>query len=69
MCSSDLDGHGHFHPSLAGVANSIDFYPRPHTSHEHGCAQLSLGLGAAVVGGHLRRFDCQPRLLCGDHVL
>ena len=47
----EADGHGHFHPSLAGVANSIDFYPRPHTSHEHGCAQLSLGLGAAVVGG------------------
>ena len=40
---------GHFYPTLAGVANSIDFYPRPHTLPEHGCAQLALGLGFGVV--------------------
>eukprot|EP00320_Phaeocystis_rex_P020555 CAMPEP_0119066418 /NCGR_PEP_ID=MMETSP1178-20130426/8965_1 /TAXON_ID=33656 /ORGANISM="unid sp, Strain CCMP2000" /LENGTH=1126 /DNA_ID=CAMNT_0007048017 /DNA_START=54 /DNA_END=3434 /DNA_ORIENTATION=+ len=39
----------HFYPSLAGVANSVDFYPRPHTLPEHGCAQLALGLGFGVV--------------------
>lgn len=44
------DVHGdHFYPSLAGVANSIDFYPRPHTQPEDGCAQLRLGLGFGVV--------------------
>jgi hypothetical protein len=41
---------GHYYPTLAGVANSIDFYPRPHTLPDHGCAQLALGLGFGVVG-------------------
>ena len=27
-------------PRIAGVANSIDFYPRPHTLPDHGCAQV-----------------------------
>ena len=40
---------GHFYPALAGVANSVDFYPRPNTLPDHGCAQLSLGLGHGVV--------------------
>ena len=40
---------GHYYPTLAGVANSIDFYPRPHTLPDHGCAQLALGLGFGVV--------------------
>ncbi|KAL1495700.1 hypothetical protein AB1Y20_016563 [Prymnesium parvum] len=44
--------HGdYFYPSLAGVANAVDFYPRPATLSEHGCAQLGLGLGHAVVDG------------------
>jgi len=42
---------GHFHPTLAGVANSVDFYPLPHTSSSHGCAQVGLGLGIGVVDG------------------
>jgi len=33
------------------VANAVDFYPMPHTSTEHGCAQLGLGLGFSVVDG------------------
>ena len=41
----------YFHPALAGVANSVDFYPLPHTTSEHGCAQIGLGLGHAVVDG------------------
>jgi len=46
------DKHGDlFYPSLAGVANAVDFYPLPHTSTEHGCAQLGLGLGFSVVDG------------------
>ncbi|KAL3915533.1 MAG: hypothetical protein SGPRY_007186, partial [Prymnesium sp.] len=38
----------HFYPSLAGVANAVDFYPNPRTLSEHGCAQLGLGLGHTV---------------------
>ena len=46
--STDADGR-YFYPTLAGVANSVDFYPLPHTSSIHGCAQIGLGLGSAVV--------------------
>jgi len=46
-----IDDAKHFYPSLAGVANALDFYPLPHTSSEHGCAQIGLGLGYAVVDG------------------
>jgi len=42
---------GFFYPTLAGVANSVDFYPLPHTSSTHGCAQVGLGLGSSVVDG------------------
>lgn len=48
----EVVGHerdGHYYPTLAGVANSVDFYPRPHTLPDHGCAQLALGLGFGVV--------------------
>ena len=45
---TDADGR-YFYPTLAGVANSVDFYPLPHTSSVHGCAQIGLGLGSAVV--------------------
>jgi len=46
------DTHGdYFYPSLAGVANAVDFYPLPHTKSEHGCAQLGFGLGHTVVDG------------------
>ena len=44
----DADGK-FFYPTLAGVANSLDFYPLPHTAPTHGCAQVGLGLGAGVV--------------------
>ena len=37
----DADGR-HYYPTLAGVANSCDFYPQPHTHQEHGCAQVGL---------------------------
>ena len=49
---------GHFHPTLAGVANSVDFYPLPHTSSSHGCAQVSLGLHV-----HMRMAMCMRVLL------
>ena len=39
----------YFYPTLAGVANSLDFYPLPHTHAHHGCAQIGLGLGSSVV--------------------
>merc|ERR1719217_219594 len=39
----------YFYPTLAGVANAVDFYPQPHTASSHGCAQLGLGLGVSVV--------------------
>jgi hypothetical protein len=43
------DTHGdYFYPTLAGVANAVDFYPLPHTKSEHGCAQLGFGLGHTV---------------------
>ena len=42
---------GYFHPTLAGVANSVDFYPLPHTAPAHGCASIALGLGKSVVDG------------------
>jgi len=42
---------GYFYPTLGGVANSIDFYPPDGGEPSHGCAQVSLGLGSAVVDG------------------
>jgi len=45
----EASSDGYFYPTLAGVANSVDFYPLPHTSSAHGCAQLALGLGSGVV--------------------
>ena len=57
----------YFYPTLAGVANSVDFYPQPHTSSQHGCAQLGLGLGVSVVENtpavHFSLSD--PRTLLG----
>jgi len=49
--SADPEGR-YFYPALAGVANSLDFYPLPHTQHSHGCAQVALGLGGSVVDGN-----------------
>ena len=43
------DNGAYFYPTLAGVANSVDFYPQPHTSAQHGCVQVGLGLGVSVV--------------------
>jgi hypothetical protein len=46
----DVDTSGkYFFPTMAGVANSLDFYPLPHTSSTNGCAQVALGLGTGVV--------------------
>uniref|UniRef100_A0A6S9V7X9 Pyruvate phosphate dikinase AMP/ATP-binding domain-containing protein n=1 Tax=Chrysotila carterae TaxID=13221 RepID=A0A6S9V7X9_CHRCT len=42
---------GYYYPTLAGVANSIDFYPPSNAEPQHGCAQIALGLGSAVVDG------------------
>jgi len=57
----------YFYPTLAGVANSVDFYPQPHTATSHGCAQLGLGLGVSVVDNtpavHFSLSD--PRALTG----
>ena len=46
--NTDAKGE-YFYPTLAGVANSLDFYPHPHTHQADGCAQIGLGLGASVV--------------------
>lgn len=40
-----------FAPSLAGVANAIDFYPRPNTTTDDGAATIAAGFGASVVDG------------------
>ena len=48
--SADVAGQ-YYYPSLGGVANSVDFYPRPNTSPLNGCASVGLGLGASVVDG------------------
>ena len=48
---------GHYYPTLAGVANSIDFYPRPHTLPDHGCAQLALG---QEMFSFRTTFTCSP---------
>ena len=38
----DASADGYFYPALAGVANSVDFYPLPHTKSTDGCAQVML---------------------------
>jgi len=48
--SADVEGQ-YYYPALGGVANSVDFYPRPNTSQLNGCASVGLGLGASVVDG------------------
>jgi hypothetical protein len=45
------DHQGYFYPALAGVANSIDYYPAEGADPSHGCVQLALGLGNTVVDG------------------
>ncbi|KAG8458317.1 hypothetical protein KFE25_005164 [Diacronema lutheri] len=42
---------GVYAPSLAGVANAIDFYPRPTTTTDDGSATIAAGFGASVVDG------------------
>lgn len=42
---------GVYAPSLAGVANAIDFYPRPNTTTDDGAATIAAGFGASVVDG------------------
>mmetsp|Transcript_5340 Transcript_5340/g.18055 ORF Transcript_5340/g.18055 Transcript_5340/m.18055 type:complete len:1124 (+) Transcript_5340:72-3443(+) len=44
-------GNGVFAPSIAGVANAVDFYPRPHTTSDDGCASIAPGFGSSVVDG------------------
>lgn len=45
------DHQGYFYPALAGVANSIDYYPAEGADPSHGCVQIALGLGNTVVDG------------------
>lgn len=45
------DHQGLFYPALAGVANSIDYYPVEGADPSHGCVQIALGLGNTVVDG------------------
>ena len=44
-------GSEYCYPCLAGVANSVDFYPTKGSSEEDGCLTISAGLGVNVVDG------------------
>jgi hypothetical protein len=47
----------YFYPTIAGVAQSYNFYPISHLKPEEGIAQIALGLGKTVVeGGTSLRF-------------
>jgi CheY-like chemotaxis protein len=49
---------GHFYPTLAGVAQSYNFYPIGQMKPEEGIAHIALGLGKTVVeGGTAMRFS------------
>ncbi|MHC1743058.1 MAG: PEP/pyruvate-binding domain-containing protein [Syntrophobacteraceae bacterium] len=56
---------GFFYPTLAGVAQSHNFYPFGRARPEDGCATIALGLGKTVVeGGSAIRFcPRHPRIL------
>lgn len=56
---------GFFYPTLAGVAQSHNFYPFGRARPEDGCATIALGLGKTVVeGGSALRFcPRHPRIL------
>ncbi len=48
----------HFYPLLAGVVQSVNFYPIAHMRPEEGIAHIALGLGKTVVeGGTSLRFS------------
>ena len=42
---------GRFYPDFSGVAQSYNFYPVSHQTHEDGIASVAVGLGKTVVGG------------------
>jgi hypothetical protein len=54
-----------FYPTLAGVAQSHNFYPFGRIRPEDGCATIALGLGKTVVeGGNALRFcPAHPQIL------
>ncbi len=56
---------GFFYPTLAGVAQSHNFYPFGRARPEDGCATIALGLGKTVVeGGSALRFcPRHPKIL------
>ncbi len=43
--------HGHYYPSISGVAQSYNFYPVSYMEPEDGFAVAAIGLGMYVVGG------------------
>jgi len=43
--------NGHFHPTISGVARSINFYPLGPEKPEDGIAQIAYGLGKLIVDG------------------
>lgn len=51
--------HGdYYYPDISGVAQSYNFYPVSHMTHEEGIAHIALGLGKIVVeGGRTLRFS------------
>ena len=57
--------NGHFYPSISGVAQSYNYYPFDSMKPEEGIANISLGLGRAVMEGEktLRFSPSYPELL------
>jgi len=54
------DYGGRFYPTFSGVAQSYNFYPVSHQSHEDGIVGVATGLGKTVVGGEkVLRFSPQ----------
>jgi len=55
----------YFYPSVAGVAQSHNFYPFSHMKSEEGIVHICLGLGTTVVGGEksLRFSPKYPNIL------
>jgi DNA-binding NarL/FixJ family response regulator len=43
--------HGHYYPSISGVAQSYNFYPVSYMEPEDGFSVAAIGLGMYVVGG------------------
>ncbi|MFN2153087.1 MAG: PEP/pyruvate-binding domain-containing protein, partial [Anaerolineales bacterium] len=58
--------HGnYFYPTLAGVTQSLNYYPFGSLRPEQGCATIALGLGKTVVEGEgaLRFCPQHPKVL------